>query len=43
MIEEKLNEFVRYYNYERYHESLENVTPAEVYYGKAQRKLKQRK
>jgi transposase InsO family protein len=42
-LEEKLNEFVRYYNYERYHESLENVTPAEVYYGKAQRKLKQRK
>ncbi len=33
-LETKLEEFVRYYNYHRYHESLQNLTPAEVYFGK---------
>ena len=42
-LEEKMKEFVYYYNFERYHESLKNVTPAEVYFGTANRKLKQRK
>lgn len=42
-LEEKLNEFVQYYNYARYHESLNNLTPAEVYFGKAEKKLNQRK
>jgi len=41
-LEEKLKEFVQYYNYERYHEALKNLTPAEVYYGKGEQKLKQR-
>ena len=36
-------EYVQYYNYERYHESLKNVTPAEVYFGTAERKLRKRK
>ena len=31
----RIGEFVQYYNYERYHESLDNLTPAEVYYGRA--------
>ena len=30
----RLKEFVDYYNNHRYHESLQNVTPADVYFGK---------
>jgi hypothetical protein len=37
-----MEQFVNYYNFERYHESLQNLTPAEVYYGRGDRKLKQR-
>lgn len=32
-----LEHFVHYYNYHRYHESLDNVTPADVYFGKKNR------
>ncbi len=42
-LEVKMEEFVKYYNYQRYHESLQNLTPAEVYFGNGHKKLKQRK
>jgi transposase InsO family protein len=37
-----LSRFVHYYNHERYHESLDNVTPADVYLGKREQILKKR-
>jgi transposase InsO family protein len=37
-----LQGFVSYYNHERYHESLKNLTPADVFYGRGQEILDQR-
>ena len=37
-----VGEFVEYYNNHRYHESLNNLTPADVFFGRAEEKLKQR-
>lgn len=37
-----LDKFVNYYNHHRYHESLQNVTPADVYFGKKEQILKKR-
>ena len=39
---EALTAFVNYYNNERYHESLDNVTPADVYWGRKDQILKRR-
>ena len=39
----KLKAFVDYYNNQRYHESLQNVTPADVYFGRANQLLERRK
>jgi transposase InsO family protein len=42
-LERKLTEFINYYNNQRYHESLNNVTPADVFFGRDQQILQQRK
>jgi transposase InsO family protein len=41
-LQEQLQHFVNYYNHERYHESLENLTPADVFYGRGQAILDER-
>jgi len=41
-LQEYLQRFVSYYNHERYHESLDNLTPADVFYGRGSGILKQR-
>lgn len=38
-----IDEFYCFYNYERYHESLGNVTPADLYFGRADQVLNRRK
>jgi hypothetical protein len=35
-LEARLSEFIDYYNSRRYHESLNNLTPADVYFSRAQ-------
>jgi len=42
-LQEHLQQFITYYNHERYHESLNNLTPADVFYGRDQAILQQRK
>jgi putative transposase len=37
-----VNEFVEHYNYKRYHESLGNITPADVNFGKDLEIIQQR-
>ena len=37
-----LQQFVDYYNHDRYHESLKNLTPSDVFYGRGQEILDQR-
>ena len=41
-LEQRLAEFVDYYNLRRYHESLNNLTPADVYFGRGQTILTRR-
>ena len=38
----QIDAFVEHYNQHRYHESLQNLTPADVYFGRGQTILKQR-
>jgi putative transposase len=41
-LEQAIAEWVKYYNNQRYHESLENVTPADVYFGREKEIIKKR-
>jgi len=41
-LEAKIDAFVAYYNHRRYHESLNNLTPADVYFGRGQTILLER-
>ena len=43
MISNGLSPIVEHYNHRRYHESLDNLTPADVYFGRGQRILERRK
>jgi transposase InsO family protein/transposase-like protein len=42
-LEKALEEFVNRYNNERYHESLQNLTPADVYFGRSDEILRERR
>ena len=42
-LQERLQQFVTYYNHERYHESLDNLTPADVFYGRGDAILHKRR
>ena len=41
-LENAIREFVEYYNHHRYHESLDNLTPSDVYYGRGKKIIIQR-
>ena len=41
-LENQIEAFVEHYNHRRYHESLDNVPPADAYYGRAEAIIKQR-
>ena len=42
-LEEAIRAFVDHYNHRRYHESLSNLTPADVYFGRSDGILKERR
>jgi putative transposase len=41
-LEQRIAAFVTHYNHDRYHESLDNLTPADVYFGRGQTILEER-
>ena len=42
-LKHQISEFIQYYNHQRYHESLNNLTPADVYFGRGPEILKRRR
>jgi putative transposase len=42
-LERAVADFVEHYNHRRYHESLDNLTPADVYFGRGEQTLRRRK
>ena len=42
-LEQAVADFVEHYNHRRYHESLDNLAPADVYFGRGCKILTQRK
>jgi len=42
-LEHAITDFVEHYNHRRHHESLDNLTPADVYFGRGQRILERRR
>ena len=41
-LQTEITSFVNYYNHDRYHESLDNLTPADIYFGRAKEVLTKR-
>ena len=41
-LKDRIEQWVNYYNNNRYHEALQNLTPADVYFGRGKQILKQR-
>ena len=41
-LEGQIEAFVEHYNHQRYHDSLNNVTPADAYFGRAKTIIRQR-
>ena len=42
-LERQINAFVEHYNHVRYYESIDNLTPADVYFGRAETSLAERR